>query len=208
MAIYESKYTRTQLDEGIGASYVPTLNSAPTTSTLTYTRSDLPSGSQTVSFVVGQMCRVAVTGGYDFYQLTNISSNTATWTKVEYGGTLPNNVAYFSADDGSGIVPEDGIKVNTITAASAMTIVADKVNVISGNVGTATITLSVPSDNLAHVWEVIMTTDSSVSVTFSVASGTIYYPDGYELEASSVYDISIIGVNGLYFLRYGKFVTT
>ena len=53
MAIYTSKYNRTQLDEGIGASYVPTLNSAPTTSTLTYTRSDLPSASQTVSFVVG-----------------------------------------------------------------------------------------------------------------------------------------------------------
>ena len=208
MAIYTSKYNRTQLDEGIGASYVPTLNSAPTTSTLTYTRSDLPSASQTVSFVVGQMCRVEISGGYDFYQLKNVSSNTATWVKVEYGGSMPSNVAYFSTDDGTGVVPEDGIKVNTITASSAMTIVADKVNVISGSVGTATITLSVPSDNLAHVWEVIMTTDSSTSVTISVASGTIYYPEDYELSASSVYDISIIGINGNYFLRYGKFVTT
>lgn len=206
MAIYTSKYNRTQLDEGIGASYVPTLNSAPTTSTLTYTRSDLPSASQTVSFVVGQLCRVAITGGYDFYQLKNVSSNTATWVKVEYGGSMPSNVAYFSTDDGTGVVPEDGIKVNTITASSAMTIVADKVNVISGNVGTATITLSVPDDNLAHVWDILMTTGSSVNVTFATStSATIKVPSGFAVGASKSCEISVIGVGSLFYLRYGEF---
>lgn len=91
---YTSIYNGSQADKGIGASYVPTLQSVPTSSTLTYTRTDLPSGSQTVNFEIGQLCRVANVGsstGYDFYQLQNIvvtndgeenETTTALWFKV------------------------------------------------------------------------------------------------------------------------------
>lgn len=206
MAIYTSKYTRTQLDEGIGASYVPTLNSAPTTSTLTYTRSDLPSGSQTVSFVAGQMCRVAVTGGYDFYQLKDVTSGTATWEKVEYGGTIPANVAYFSNDSGEGVIPTDGIRTETVAAGAAISVNPDVVTVVSGNVGTAAITLQVPSDNLAHVWDILMTTGSSVNVTFATStSATIKAPSDFAIGASKSCEVSVIGVGTTYYLRYGEF---
>lgn len=206
MAIYESKYTRTQLDEGIGAGYVPTLQEAPTSSTTSYTRADLPSGSQTVSFVVGQMCRVAVTGGYDFYQLQDVTSGTATWEKVEYGGAIPANVAYFSNDNGEGVIPADGIRAETVVAGATISVNPDVVTVVSGNVGTAAITLQVPSDNLAHVWDILMTTGSSVNVTFATStSATIKKPSGFAVGASKSCEISVIGVGTTYYLRYGEF---
>jgi hypothetical protein len=206
MEVYESKYTRTQLDEGIGAGYVPTLQAAPTSYTISYTRSDLPSGSQTVSFVVGQMCRVAVTGGYDFYQLKDVTGGTATWEKVEYGGTIPANVAYFSNDSGEGVVPSDGIRAETVNAGASISVNPDVVTVVSGNVGTATITLQVPSDNLAHVWDILMTTGSSVNVTFATStSATIKKPSGFAVGASKSCEVSVIGVGTTYYLRYGEF---
>ena len=108
MAIYDSRYTRTQIDVGIGAGYVPTLQAPPTSSTTSYTRSDLPSGSQTVSFVVGQMCRVAVTGGYDFYQLKDVSGNTATWEKTNY-----RVMGASGSGHASGLVPDTGSTAGT-----------------------------------------------------------------------------------------------
>ena len=213
MAIYTSKYTRTQLDEGIGASYVPTLNSAPTTSTLTYTRSDLPSGSQTVSFVGGQMCRVAVTGGYDFYQLKNVSSNTATWVKVEYGGTIPANVAYFSNDSGEGVIPADGIRAETVTAGASISVNPDVMTFVSGSVSTATITLQVPNDGLSHVWDIILGTGSSVNITLadSTGAGHFLFPKGFEgFAANSFIEVSIVSMPmsstpTVFFVRYGEF---
>lgn len=206
MAIYESKYTRTQLDEGIGAGYVPTLQAAPTSSTTSYTRSDLPSGSQTVSFVVGQMCRVAVTGGYDFYQLKDVTSGTATWEKVEYGGTMPANVTYFSSDSGEGIIPMDGIRVETVAAGASISVNPDVVTVVSGNVGTATITLQVPSDDLAHVWDILFTTGSSVNVTFATStSATIKKTSGFAVGTSKSCEVRVIGVGTIYYLSYGEF---
>ena len=200
MAIYDSKYTRTQIDEGIGASYVPTLNSAPTSSTLTYTRSDLPSGSQTVSFVVGQLCRVAVTGGYDFYELQDISNNTATWRKV------PSNVVSFSSDSGDGVIPSDGIRAETVSAGATISVNPDVVTVVSGNVGTAAITLQVPSDNLAHVWDILMTTDSSVSITIATStSATIKVPSGFVVGTSKSCEIRVVGVGSIFYLAYGEF---
>ena len=73
-----------------GSSYVPTLNAAPTSSTTTSTKD-----GATIDFEIGQFARVAVTGGYDFYQLYDlVTSNnvtTATWEQVEYGGSgLPS----------------------------------------------------------------------------------------------------------------------
>lgn len=56
---------------------IPTLSSAPTSSTLTFTDNGV-----TRSFKVGYMCRVADSSaehGYKFYQLYDISNGKATW---------------------------------------------------------------------------------------------------------------------------------
>lgn len=63
------------------AAYTPTLNSAPTSSTTTYTYK-----GKTRQFEIGQFCRVAnaqSNTGYDFYQLYDLTTSgnttTATW---------------------------------------------------------------------------------------------------------------------------------
>lgn len=63
---------------------VPTLPSAPTSSTLTFT-----DNGAIRSFKVGYMCRVADSSaehGYKFYQLYNISNGEATWGEISGGG--------------------------------------------------------------------------------------------------------------------------
>ena len=133
-----------------------------------------------------------------------------TWKVPEGGGgtipELPSNTAYLSNDNGDGIVPDDGIKAVTVTSAAAMTISPDVVTVIDGTVGTAAITLQVPNDNLAHVWDILMTTDSSVAITFAMSnSETILYPSGFSVGASKAIEVSVIGVGETYYLRYGEF---
>ena len=63
---------------------IPTLSSAPTSSTLTFTDNGV-----TRSFKVGYMCRVADSSaehGYKFYQLYDISGNNAVWGEISGGG--------------------------------------------------------------------------------------------------------------------------
>ena len=63
---------------------IPTLSSAPTSSTLTFTDNGV-----TRSFKVGYMCRVADSSaehGYKFYQLYNISGTNAVWGEIAGGG--------------------------------------------------------------------------------------------------------------------------
>ena len=65
---------------------IPTLSSAPTSSTLTFTDNGV-----TRSFKVGYMCRVADSSaehGYKFYQLYNISGNNAVWGEIAGGAEL------------------------------------------------------------------------------------------------------------------------
>ena len=52
--MFDSIYTGVETDKGTGRSYVPTLGSAPTAETLTFTLEDNP-----VNFQIGQMARVA-----------------------------------------------------------------------------------------------------------------------------------------------------
>lgn len=119
---------------------------------------------------------------------------------------LPSNLAYTSNDNGEGIIPQDGIRAEAVTSAAAMTINPDVVTVINGAVGTAAITLQVPQDNLAHVWDILLTTDSSVAITFAMSnSETILYPDGFSVGASKAVEVSVIGVGTKYYLRYGEF---
>ena len=119
---------------------------------------------------------------------------------------LPSNLAYTSNDSGEGIVPQDGIRAETVTSAATISVNPDVVTVINGAVGTAAITLQVPNDNLAHVWDILMTTDSSVAVTFAMSNGeTILTPSGFSLSASKAVEVSVIGVGTKYYLRYGEF---
>ena len=81
MAMYDSIFTGGQIDKGVGRSYVPTLQSAPTTSTLTFSLED-----NTINFEIGQFARVADQSeatGYKFYQLYDITESnnvkTAHW---------------------------------------------------------------------------------------------------------------------------------
>ena len=119
---------------------------------------------------------------------------------------IPSNLAYTSNDNGEGIIPSDGIRAVTVTSAATMTISPDVVTVIDGAVGTAAITLQVPQDNLAHVWDILMTTDSTVAITFAMSnSATILTPSGFSVGASKAVEISVIGVGTKYYLRYGEF---
>ena len=106
----------------------------------------------------------------------------------------------------SGTVPSDGIHAETVSAGATISVNPDVVTVVSGTVGTAAITLQVPSDNLAHVWDILMTTGSSVSVTFATStSATIKKPESFAVGASKACEISVIGVGTTYYLRYGEF---
>lgn len=119
---------------------------------------------------------------------------------------VPNNIVVFSNDNGEGIIPSDGIRAEQVNAGATISVNADVVTVVSGNVGTSAITLQVPNDNLAHVWDILMTTDSSVAITLAMSnSETILYPDGFGVGASKNVEISVIGVGTKYYLRYGEF---
>jgi len=98
--MFESIYTGVQLDAAIGASYVPTLNSAPTSSTTTYTR-----GGQSVNFEIGQFARVAdaeAEEGYVFYQLYDLTTEgnvtTAKWKEANTGVYNPIMYCYVKID--------------------------------------------------------------------------------------------------------------
>jgi len=170
MAIYKSRYTRTQLDEGIGASYVPTLNSAPTTSTLTYTRADLPSESQTVSFVVGQMCRVAVTGGYDFYQLKDVTSGVATWEKVADINTIPQGYCDTSSSTRDKVVTCTDYAA---TANSYIMILMKNANSYSTN--NSTIRLNINGNGNKTVYINGVSSSSSSNKTLPAGSYLVFY---------------------------------
>lgn len=170
MAIYDSRYTRTQLDEGIGAGYVPTLQAAPTSSTTSYTRSDLPSGSQTVSFVVGQMCRVAVTGGYDFYQLKDVTSGVATWEKVADTNTIPQGYCDTSSSTRDKVVTCTDY---TATANSYIMILMKNANSYSTN--NSTIRLNINGTGNKTVYINGASSSSSSNKTLPAGSYLVFY---------------------------------
>lgn len=71
---------------GSASAYTPTLASAPTSSTTSYTRD-----GQTVGFEIGQFCRVADAGaesGYRFYQLHDLQDNGSVAVWQEIGSAL------------------------------------------------------------------------------------------------------------------------
>lgn len=194
---------------GSAAAYTPTLQSAPTSSTTTYTKD-----GQTVDFEVGQFARVANANspkGYDMYQLYNLATEsnvtTATWVKME-NEEVPSNIVLLSSDNGEGIVPEDGVRAESVNVSTAISVNPDVLTVVSGAVGgsATTVTFVVPTDNLAHVWDIMMTTASIPNVTFVMSNNaTIKVPNSFSLSGSKSVEISVIGVGSDYYLQYGEF---
>lgn len=126
-----------------------------------------------------------------------------TWAEPD---SVPANAVLFSSDSGEGVVPSDGIKAETVSAGATISVNPDVVTVVRGNVGTATITLQVPNDNLAHVWDILMTTDSSVSITIATSSSaTIKVPSGFAVGTSKSCEIRVVGVGSIFYLSYGEF---
>lgn len=141
MAVYQSIYQGSEVDASVGRSYVPTLNAAPTSSTLTFSLD-----GNTVDYAIGQMCRVAdqteVTG-YKFYQLYDITGSgnnkVAHWQAVGSGGgsstdalnvevTMSDNddtdlakVAITIAINGGSPIPVTGT-VDTVTHKKTFTV--------------------------------------------------------------------------------------
>jgi hypothetical protein len=94
---------------GGGASYTPTLNAAPTSSTTTYTKD-----GKTKNFEVGQFCRVANSQsntGYDFYQLYDLTTSgdvtTATWKSTTLQPTYDASTHTAIFPSGSGVTVEN-----------------------------------------------------------------------------------------------------
>jgi hypothetical protein len=157
------------------------------------------------------------TRSMDSFQIESFDTTAKTITIVKVGckndkyGRIINSVCI---DYQKGAIKADtqvsdgSIAVETKSAASTLSINADKLTVISGAVGTSTITLQVPNDNKAHVWDMMMSTDSSVDITFVMSNGaTILKPSGFSIAASKDVEISIIGVGNKYYLRYGEFTS-
>lgn len=137
-------------------------------------------------------------------QVLAYDANTSKWVNANASGG--GDVTYFSNDSGVGVIPSDGIRLETVSSSSAFSVNPDVVTVVSGTVGTATITLQVPSDNLAHVWDIIMTTSSSPSITIAASnSATIKYPMNFYWGASRDVEVSIVGASTKCFVRYGEF---
>lgn len=140
MTVYQSIYQGPEVDASVGRSYVPTLNAAPTSSTLTFSLD-----GNTVDYAIGQMCRVAdqtEETGYKFYQLYDITGSgnnkVAHWQAVGSGGgsstdalnvevTMSDNddtdlaeVAITIAINGGSPIPVTGI-VDTVTHKKTFT---------------------------------------------------------------------------------------
>ena len=117
-------------------------------------------------------------------------------------------VNYYNKTEIDAIIADNSIAVDTKNTASTLSINADKLTVINEAVGTCVITLQVPNDNKAHIWDIMMTTGSSVNITFEMSNNaTILKPTGFSISASKDVEISVIGVGNKYYLRYGEFAS-
>ena len=179
---YTSIYDGSQVDEGVGASYIPLLQSAPTSSTLTYTRSDLPSGHQTVDFVLGQMCRVLNNNadlGYDYYQLRHL--------QIVIDGQGQTKVAYWYK----------------IATASKMTDVS-VITVTPISLNTSSECTITGSSNSGKAETIIYTNSGNADLTVTVPT-TYSTPDGQAIEltcpAGGYCEVSYLNIGGTIYAR-------
>lgn len=72
---------------------VPTLDTAPTASTKTWT-----DGEYTVSFRIGELCRVRKNNEWQFYRLQDLTSSGAVWAKAN-ASELPDLSDYYTKEE-------------------------------------------------------------------------------------------------------------
>lgn len=85
----------------------------------------------------------------------------------------------------------------------AATLDSEKVHIFTGTTDSLAITLTAPTDNLSHLFTLILTTGTTPAVTIQVSDSTaIIYPDDYAIEAGTTYEISVLYANGKYYLRF------
>jgi hypothetical protein len=85
----------------------------------------------------------------------------------------------------------------------AATLDSEKVHIFTGTTDTLAVTLTAPTDELSHLYTMILTTGTTPAVTIQVSDSTaIIYPDDYAIEAGTTYEISVLVANGKYYLRY------
>lgn len=117
------------------------------------------------------------------------TKNTGTYS-IPSGGIPASDLA-------SGVIPDISVKENkmTITTANGTTLSAavDNYYRFDSAVGTLTVTLPTPLIN-TYLSNIIFsfTTSSSPNVTFTSGANTIKYSDGFEIEASTMYEINAL----------------
>lgn len=143
----------------------PTLANVPTTSTTTYTKN-----GQSVAFVVGQFARVAVTGGYDFYQLRDVTSGVATWEKVADTNTIPQGYCNTSSSTRDKVVTCTDY---VATANSYIMILMKNANSYSTN--NSTIRLNINGTGNKTVYINGTSSSSSSNKTLPAGSYLVFY---------------------------------
>lgn len=171
MAMYNSIFTGGEIDKGVGRSYVPTLQSAPTTSTLTFTLD-----GNTIDFEIGHMARVADQNeatGYKFYQLHDIteSSNVKTAHWEEAGsGTLPNNIALLENTDSTAYSPDFDAETDTVHVTAQSLTTAQKTQART-NIGAADANTAV---NSAVIRNIVTISQADYDALSSKDNNTLY----------------------------------
>lgn len=209
MSLFNTLYEGGQLDEAVGAAYVPTLNSAPTANTITYTRV-IDGTNETIAFVVGQFARVAKQGGgYDIWQLydlvTENNVTTAVWRSLdnvvgEIDAVLDAILGSSTLQYEKSVVIETPVNATDATLPiTTLTCEVGKYYRIDVPVNTLAVTLPAMSDNTTIKAVVLyLTADTTPSVTISstaVSGGTapdVVYQDGFKIEAGSTYEINCL----------------
>lgn len=97
---------------------VPTLSSAPTTTTLQW-----QDGKYIVDFRIGEMCRVKQGEEYIFYRLDDISNGVATWSNVR-ASELPDMSSYYTKEEVDTRIEEE-ISSITISEGESIKIVTE-----------------------------------------------------------------------------------
>ena len=165
MAVYTSIYDGQNVDASVGRSYVPTLQSAPTGSTKTFSLN-----GNTVNFEAGQFARVAVTGGYDFYQLRDVTSGVATWEKVADTNTIPQGYCDTSSSTRDKVVTCTDYAA---TANSYIMILMKNANSYSTN--NSTIRLNINGTGNKTVYINGASSSSSSNKTLPAGSYLVFY---------------------------------
>ena len=177
---FTSIYNGQQVEKAVGASFVPTLNAAPTSSTVSYTRD-----GNSVNFEIGQFARVAKQGGgYDMYQLYDLSTagepavTVASWEKVGDAVVAAQDrvvtVDFRTFADTSTLINMDGaITITDIAVVNVTTLYLSYGNVVKQTVTPGTVNIPVAAGDtiIVGIVRTAEEQDAAVALKWSFAVG-------------------------------------